>query len=123
MTYIRTNKGFYRVEKEDFNYVGKQYKKATWNESELVVAQANNINELIQKGDIVFYWNQSDDTERCFCIVYDSDKDNCGLVGLPITKLLIPVGENYKCVAKGHPSFELIRERKYLVNKGELELL
>ena len=114
MTYIRTNKGFYRVEKEDFNYVGKQYKKATWNESELVVAQANNINELIQKGD---------NTERCFCIVYDSDKDNCGLVGLPITKLLIPVGENYKCVAKGHPSFELIRERKYLVNKGELELL
>lgn len=86
-----------------------------------IAKQADTIEDLIQIGDIVFYWQQSDDKEHCSLMVYDSEihamKFNA------ITKLLIPNGDDYKCVAKGYPSFSVIRDRRYLVNKGELELL
>lgn len=86
-----------------------------------ILKEADAIEDLIQVGDIVFYWQQSDDKEHCSLIVYDSDirmmKYNA------ITKLLIPVGEDYKCVAKGFPSFSLVRGRRYLNDKGKLELL
>ena len=86
-----------------------------------IMKQADTIEELVQIGDIVFYWSSSDDKEHCVVISYEADlnliKYNV------ITKLLIPVGEDYKCVAKGYPSFNLIKDRRYLVSKGELELL
>ncbi len=82
---------------------------------------ADTIEELIQIGDIVFYWQQSDDKEHCSLMVYDSDIHTMKYNA--ITKLLIPVGEDYRCVAKGFPSFNVIKGRRYLVSKGELELL
>ena len=86
-----------------------------------IVKQADTIEDLIQIGDIVFYWQQSDDKEHCSLMVYDSDITTMKFNA--ITKLLIPVGDDYKCVAKGYPTFSVIRDRRYLVNKGELELL
>ena len=79
------------------------------------------IEDLIQIGDIVFYWQQSDDRDHCTLMVYDSDIRTMRFNA--ITKLLIPIGDDYKCVAKAEPSFELIKGRRYLVQKGELELL
>ena len=46
MKYIRTKDGIYEVENENFNYVGKEYKRATWNKSQLVINQADTIEEL-----------------------------------------------------------------------------
>ena len=86
-----------------------------------VIAQADTIEELIQIGDIVFYWAPSDDKEHCVVINYETELNSIKYNA--ITKLLIPVGEDYKCVAKGYPSFNLIKNKRYLVNKGELELL
>ena len=86
-----------------------------------VVKSADTIEDLIQIGDIVFYWSSSDDKEHCVVISNDSElhliKYNV------ITKLVIPVEEDYKCVAKSFPSFNLIKGKRYLVNKGELALL
>lgn len=87
----------------------------------VAVKEADTIEDLIQIGDIVFYWSSSDDKEHCSLMTYDADI--VIIRNEPITKLLIPVGEDYKCVAKGYPSFNLIKNRRYLVNKGELELL
>lgn len=82
---------------------------------------ADTIEELVQIGDIVVYWTPSDDKEHCVLINYDTELYSMKYNA--ITKLLIPVGEDYKCVAKGYPAFNLIKGRRYLVSKGELELL
>ena len=83
--------------------------------------QADTIEELIQVGDIVFYWVQSDDTERCEVIVGEDDIRRVKFNTL--TKLLVPIEENYKCVAKAKPVFAYVNHRRYLQAKGELELL
>jgi len=82
---------------------------------------ADTIEGLIQIGDIVFYWTPSDDKEHCVILNYDTELHSIKYNA--ITKLLIPVGEDYKCIAKGFPSFNVIKGRRYLVSKGELELL
>lgn len=86
-----------------------------------IINQADTIEELIQIGDIVFYWSPSDDKEHCVLITCDTEI--CAIRGSVITKLLLPMKEDYKCVAKSYSSFNLIRDRKYLVSKGELKLL
>ena len=124
MKYIRT-----KNELVEFNIIRKimpdvyEVKdiKDRYLHKEEILKQADTIEDLIQIGDIVFYWQQSDDKEHCCLMVYDSDITT--LKYNAITKLLIPHGEDYKCVAKGCPSFNLIKGRRYLVNKGELELL
>lgn len=83
---------------------------------------ADTVEDLIQIGDIVFYWQQSDDKEHCSLMVYDTDihvmKYNA------ITKLLIPVREDYLVDVYG-----AIWTDKGLIyiakmnDKGELELL
>lgn len=113
MKYIRTTKGIWEIEKltkQDYEWLQKGENK-----------QADSIEELIQLGDIVFYWSSSDDKEHCVVMLYDTEFNSIKYIA--ITKLLIPVGEDYKCVAKGFPSFNLIKGRRYLVNKGDLELL
>ena len=107
MKYIRTRDGNIELNKEEIERV--------------IIAQADTIEELIQIGDIVFYWSSNDDKEHAHLI-----RCNMEIIIFRrevITKLLIPVGEDYKCVAKGYPSFNLIRNKRYLVNKGELELI
>ena len=106
------------IDVDYFNY-DKWYALTTHNID--ILKQADTIEELIQIGDIVFYWSSSDDKEHCIVINYDTELYSIKYNA--ITKLLIPVGEDYKCVAKGYPSFNLIKNRRYLVNKGELELL
>ena len=120
MKYIRTKDGIYETttvslyKNDDLLYIDGC-------ELERVITQADTIEELIQIGDIVFYWVQSYEKEHCVMIT--SDIEIQSLKYNAITKLLISVGDDYKCVAKGFPSFNLIRGRKYLVSKGELELL
>lgn len=120
MKYIRTKAGIYETitvslyKNDDLLYIDGF-------ELERVIEQADTIEELIQIGDIVVYWLSSDDKEHCSMIVHDIDLQS--IKHSAITKLLIPIGEDYKCVAKGFPSFNLIKGRRYLVNKGELKLL
>lgn len=86
-----------------------------------IIKTADTVEELIQIGDIVFCWSSSDDKEHCYLITCDTELTI--IRNEPITKLLIPVGEDYKCIAKGYSSFNLIKNKRYLVNKGKLELL
>lgn len=125
MKYIRTKEHIYKrlfVDRAIVNECGYGSCDKELNPiGETIVKEADTIEELIQIGDIVFYWQQSDDKEHCVLMVYDSDIHTMQYNA--ITKLLIPVEEDYKCVAKGYPSFNLIMNRRYLVNKGVLELL
>ena len=130
MKYIRTKDGIYKYVKKIRNYYfecdnfiddEKKVHCFIIFKPKDILKQADTIEDLIQIGDIVFYWQQSDDKEHCSLMVYDSDIR--GMKYNAITKLLIPAGEDYKCASKGYPSFNLIKDRRYLVNKGELELL
>lgn len=134
MKYIRTKKGIENVENlflvDYYDANGNAYKlnsdgmTATKIDYEKLLPNnkvADTIEELIQVGDIVFYWVQSDDTERCEVIVREDDIRRVRFNTL--TKLLIPVGENYICVAKQNNVFVTISNRRYLQMKGELELL
>lgn len=131
MKYIRTKDGriipykkeydgFTKTIGERFYYIN-QDDVITFVHKDMILKQADTIEELIQIGDIVFYWAPSDDKEHCVVINYDIELDS--IKYNVITKLLIPVGEDYKCVAKGYPSFNLINNKRYLANKGELKLL
>lgn len=119
MKYIRTKDG----------RIGKFYQDQSFTitcslgcvDKENILNQADTIEELIQLGDVVFYWSPSDDKEHC--VVMTCDTELHSIKYNAITKLLIPVGEDYRFVAKGVPSFNLIKGRRYLVNKGELELI
>lgn len=113
MKYIRTNTEIQELYVDEFTEYGKEYYKNS--------KIADTIEDLIQTGDIVFYWSPNDDKEHCVVVLYYTDI--CSIKYNAITKLLIPVGEDYKCVAKGYPSFNLIKNKRYLVDKGELELL
>ena len=94
------------------DYIGKEH----------ILKQADTIEDLMQVGDIVFYWYSNDDTEHCENIIRDWDIHRFKYTTL--TRLLIPVNENdYKCVAKAESSFELISGRRYLVQKGVLKLV
>lgn len=123
MKYIRTEDGIYEIhfDKKSGNY----FYNTSMHSYELYRGNkyniADTIEELIQIGDIVFYWAPSDDKEHCIVINYDTELHSIKYNA--ITKLLIPVEEDYKCVAKGYPSFNVIKNKRYLVNKGELELL
>jgi len=46
MKYIRTKDGIYEVDCEKYDFIGKEFKKATWGKSELVIKQADTIEEL-----------------------------------------------------------------------------
>ena len=125
MKYIRTKDGIYevvlisplgfvRIDKKDGSYPDVFEKD--------IIKQADTIEDLMQVGDIVFYWYSNDDTEHCENIIREWDIHRFKYTTL--TKLLIPVNEDdYKCVAKADPSFELISGRRYLVSKGELKLV
>ena len=125
MKYIRTKDGIYevvlisplgfvRIDKKDGSYPDVFDRD--------IIKQADTIEDLMQVGDIVFYWYSNDDTEHCENIIREWDIHRFKYTTL--TKLLIPVNEDdYKCVAKADPSFELISGRRYLVSKGELKLV
>lgn len=83
--------------------------------------QADTLEELIQLDDIVFYWQPSDDKEHCTLMSYPREIE--AAQSMVIIKLLIPLGENYKCVAKAEPSFAIFGGRRSLIQKGELELI
>jgi hypothetical protein len=126
MSYIRTKTGqLYKVKKENLYDFACEDNFGVMEglniHKSIVINQTDTIEELIQIGDIVFYWVSSYEKEHCVMIT--SDIEIQSLKYNAITKLLIPVGEDYKCVAKGFPSFNLIRGRKYLVNKGKLEIV
>ena len=125
MKYIRTKDGIFEFAKR---FDLEHYKKVGFSDEDIVRKFIRNgnkiadtIEELIQIGDIVFYWSSSDDKEHCVLLNYDTELHSIEYNA--ITKLLIPVGEDYKCVAKGFPSFNVIKGRRYLVSTGELELL
>ena len=127
MRYIRTKDGIYEAIINTFEHswgeiswsIGKENhvacNKEEYEKQIRELKTADTIEELIQIGDIVFYWAPSDDKEHCLVLNYDTELHSIKYNA--ITRLLIPVGEDYKCVAKGFPSFNLIKGRRYLVNK------
>lgn len=122
MKYIRTKDGIVtdKLYEQTLEICALTYENAQKSDLK-IISQADTIEELIQIGDIVFFWLSSDDKEHCAVMLYDTELNSIKYIA--ITKLLIPVGEDYKCVAKGFPSFNLIKGRRYLVSNGELELL
>lgn len=90
-------------------------------DKDFIIKQANTIEELIQIGDIVFYWQQSDNTERCEIIVREDDIRRISF--FTITKLLVPNGDGYKLSAKANSIFEKINGQTFLVERKKLELL
>ena len=80
--------------------------------------EAENIEDLIQLGDLIFYWCQSDDTERVDLVV--NEWDIIRVKGFPITRLLVKHGQDYKCVAAARHEFVISDGRRWLVKKGEL---
>lgn len=133
MKYIRTKDGIYelmpKIEQDyEVSFDNKTLElayyttKNDWVAKKDVINQADTIEDLMQVGDIVFYWYSNDDTEHCENIIRDWDIHRFKYTTL--TRLLIPVNENdYRCVAKAESSFELISGRRYLVQKGVLKLL
>lgn len=119
MKYIRTKDGIYEINWFDADNFGDE--KGDIHSNCEIINEADTIEELIQIGDIVFYWSPSDDKEHCVLITCSTEI--YAIRGSVITKLLLPMKEDYKCVAKSYSSFNLIRDRRYLVSKGELELL
>lgn len=114
--YIRTKNG--KVFTRDLNTTIDYASLLEWYGAYTIIA--DNVEELIQIGDIVFYWQQSDDSERCEVLV--TEDDVMRIKYATITKLLIPIDDNYICVAKACPEFTIINNRRYLVKKGELEI-
>ena len=108
--YIRPNEGIGEVDDS-----WKPFFK-----EEVVNPYANTIEDLIQIGDLIIYWQQSDQKEHCLLIVYDWEIQSAKF--LPITRLLIPNGNDYKCVAIGNIKTEKINGREWLIDKGRLEL-
>lgn len=116
MKYIRTKDGIIDIAKHFETMTNKTQNTFT------PIKTADTIEELIQPNDIVFYWQQSDDKEHCALMIYNEEIEIMKH-SVTITKILIPVRDDYKCVAKAEPSFELIKGRRYLIQKGELELI
>ena len=125
MKYIRTKDKIIDLSKVTIGENGwksiEEYITFKQDDQQEPIKIADTVEELIQVGDIVFYWMQSDDTERCEVIVREDDVRRIRFN--TITKLLIPVGENYMCVAKAYPVFVTFENRRYLQMKGELKLL
>ena len=105
MKYVRTETGIYEVKEEALLPMGDEIFYTTTNGlyfySYDILKQADTIEELIEIGDIVFYWLSSDDKEHCGMVSYDTEQQL--IKHSVLTKLVIPVGEDYKGVAKGQP--------------------
>ena len=99
MKYIRTKDGVYEVDNEFFDYVGKEYKRASWNEIQLVIAQANTIEEL------------------CDCVVCVKDKTHA--IYLP-SEPNIPVWEETYVAIWTKWGLKYVAKRN---EKGEFELI
>ena len=82
--------------------------------------QADTIEELIQVGDIVFYYDFHSQTEQC---LYIRDCDLMFAKEMNTTRLLIPVGKDYKQVAKATHEYHQFDCIKQVTKKGKLELL
>ena len=82
-----------------------------------IVKQADTIRDLIQSGDIIFYWHAGSKKEHCMYVA--DDLAAYDMKSWPITRLLVPVGKDYRQVAIGNP--ELLNN-EYLINAGELEI-
>ena len=120
MKYIRTKDGRL-LNYEELNEISKLSISMDAMEKNCDFEIADTIEELIQLNDIVFYWQQNDNKEHCTLMVYPDEIKSMRFN--VITKLLIPIGDDYKCVAKAEPIFESINGRRYLIQKGKLELL
>lgn len=115
MKYIRTEEGI-------FDEIQHRHTKIKGRVSIMGVfydfKEADTIEELIQVGDIVFYYDFHSQKEQCMYI-----QDLIFARELNITKLLIPVEDDYKCVAKAEHRYLEIDSMKQIVEKGELELI
>lgn len=134
MKYLRLkNNNIYKIVSEAKEEFAKNYgvamlvednegKKFYLGEDQLEGSKrADTIEELIQLNDIVFYWQPSDDKVHSTLMSYSREID--GMQYNAIFKLLVPVGDDYKCVAKAEPKFAVFGGRMSLVQKGVLELL
>lgn len=85
---------------------------------QIITKQADTIEELIQPGDIIFYFDFHSQKEQCMYLNYI-----LGIEDVNITKLLIPVEDDYECVAKAHHEITELSGMKYVTTKGLLEVI
>ena len=95
-------------------YFSERTKQYTFTESE-IVKQADTIEDLIFPGDIIFYYDFHSQSEQCMYVT------NPLFLDLPVTKLLIPIGDDYKCVAKAEHEYKVLDHMKHVIKKGKLE--
>ena len=95
-------------------YFSERTKQYTFTESE-IVKQADTIEDLIFPGDIIFYYDFHSQSEQCMYVT------NPIFLDLPITKLLIPTGDDYRCVAKADHEYKVLDHMKHVIKKGKLE--
>lgn len=85
-----------------------------------IIAKADTIEELVQSGDIVFYYDFHSQQEQC---LYVKDFDVMFVKDMNITRLLIPVDNDYRQVAKAEHLYQQFNGMKQVIEKGEMELL
>ena len=95
-------------------YFSERTKRYAFTESE-IVKQADAIEDLIFPGDIIFYYDFHSQSEQCMYVA------NPSFVDLPITKLLISVGDDYICVAKAEHEYKVLDHMKHVIKKEKLE--
>ena len=95
-------------------YFSERTKRYAFTESE-IVKQADTIEDLILPGDIIFYYDFHSQSEQCMHVT------NPIFLDLPITKLLIPAGDDYRCVAKADHEYKVLDHMKHVIKKGKLE--
>ena len=80
--------------------------------------ESDDILDLIEPGDIIFYFDFHSQKEQCMYL-----NDILSIKDINITKLLVPVKDNYECVAKAHHEITELSGMKYVTTKGKLEVI
>ncbi len=85
---------------------------------QIIIKQADTIEELIQPGDIIFYFDFHSQKEQCMYLNYI-----LGIEDVNIIKLLVPVEDDYKCVAKAYHEITELSGMKHVTKKGSLQVI
>lgn len=124
IVYVRTKDGIYPVQLDevplDRTVTAFRLQHARGWDKPLEISEEtyygrDSIEEVIRPGDIIFYYDFHSQSEQCMYVT------NPIFLDLPVTKLLIPVGDDYICVAKAEHKYKVLDHMKHVIKKGKLE--
>ena len=127
MKYIRTKKNeIFQVNSEDNAWC------KVWDDSVRayllvdkndVVLSSEDLEGLIQPGDLLFYRVSSDHYENEFAAYLLNMDDVRRVLGFVISRWLVPYRGGFRQVAEGNPYFIVSKNETWLQNKGKMTLL